>query len=183
MASSAAPGPPTHGSWGCVLCISSPQHNRVTLKEDCLLPHVLFCLLRRERWELLFARCWMALGSPRAFHLLPCWGHPLCRTGRGPQGLPPRSRNPPEGSQRTDVKRVSPANKWESSLATPTAQGRALAGGSALDPTHTSWISEGRASQGAHAPRTGSRVLTQEAASVAPSVCGTASPARLEVLL
>lgn len=135
------------------------------MKEDCLLPHVLFCLLRRERWELLFARCRMALGSPRAFHLLPCWGHRMCRTGRVPQGLPPRSRNPPEGSQWTDVKRVRPANKRKSSLATPTARGRgggALAGGSALDPTHTSWISEGRASQSAHAPRTGAVFLRRK---------------------
>ena len=107
----------------CSMYFVPPAKLRVTLKEDCLLPHVLFCLLRRERWELLFARCRMALGSPRAFHLLPCWGHRMCRTGREPQGLPPRSRNPPEGSQRTDVKRVRPASKRKSSLATATAQG------------------------------------------------------------
>lgn len=60
--------------------------------------------------------------------------------------------------------------------------GGGLAGGSALDPTHTSWISEGRASQSAHAPRTGA-VFLRRKQPLPPPLCGTASPVRLELLL
>ena len=127
-------------------------HLKVALKKDCL-PHVLFCLLRGEKWELLLGRCRMALGShlclPRAslFRGIGREGRNRKPITGGAQGLAPRSRNP----QRRPLPYAKYLTGWMRSVCTlgtrgtsaldrVTAQG-GLTDDSTLNPKYMSWIS------------------------------------------
>lgn len=178
-ASSVSQRPPTHGSWGCVLCILSPQQ-KSCFERSCLLPHVLFCLLRKKGIELLFARSpgwpWVPYVPSTCFLILRA-SYVQDRAGC------------PKAAEAETRRRVSVDGRER----VPCEQAEVLSGypdhGAERGPGRQRFKSQaheldfrGRASQGAHARGQG-RVLTQGSSLCRPLCAGLRALCVLELLL
>lgn len=125
-ASSAAPGPPPMeaGAVFYVFYVFRAPSKTESYSEGGVSSSSSLILFTKER-ETGAALCQVLDGSGDPSCLPPAslWGASDMRDRTGAPRSAPRSRNPPEGSQWTDVKRVRPANKGTSAPGAATAQG------------------------------------------------------------